>query len=100
MRIQSIIRAAGLAALTMGTFAAAAATGATPSATELEAAAVIRGSLGAPLTDLALDTSGGTLVFLLNAGCVLLFGAIAVLAARGKSRSIGRISFRSRNFAR
>jgi|SRR5277367_4655547 len=99
MRILSIIpAAAALAAIRLSSVASAAET----SAAGIDPASAIRGSLGTSITDLGLDTSSGALAFLLNAGCVLLFAAMAVLITRGKQRRSQhrRISLRFRNFAR
>jgi hypothetical protein len=99
MRILSIIpAAAALAAIRLSSLASAAET----SAAGVDPASAIRGSLGASIADLGLDTSSGALAFLLNAGCVVLFAAVALLITRSKQRRSQqrRISLRLRDFAR
>ena len=99
MRILSIIPAvAALAAFRLSSLASAAET----PAAGVDPASAIRGSLGTSIADLGLDTSSGAMTFLLNAGCVVLFAAVAVLITRSKQRRSQhrRISLRSRNFAR
>ena len=44
-------------------------------------ASAVRGSLGVPLEDLSLSNHLGELVFLLNGGFAVLFGAFACFAA-------------------
>jgi hypothetical protein len=48
---------------------------------EADPASAVRGSLGVSLEDLSLGNSLGKLVFLLNGGFALLFGALACFAA-------------------
>jgi hypothetical protein len=48
---------------------------------ETDPASAVRGSLGVSLEDLSLSESLGKLVFLLNGGFALLFGAFACFAA-------------------
>jgi hypothetical protein len=71
-------------------------------AAQIDAASAVRGSLGMSAEDLVLGSSGGASVFLLNAGCALLFGAFALMARRaGKRRGDARLPFRpTSNFAR
>ncbi len=85
------LAAATLAAFAQSSFAAAA---------DVDPASAIRGSLGASITDLSLDSSGGTLLFFLNAGCLLFFAAIALMVTRSKARRAPRIQVRSKHFAR
>ena len=70
------------------------------SAGDVDPASAIRGSLGASITDLSFDSSGGVLLFVLNAACVLFFAGIALMVTRSKARRAPRIPLRSRNFAR
>lgn len=48
---------------------------------EVDPASAVRGSLGVSLEDLTLSNHLGELVFLLNGGFALLFGAFACFAA-------------------
>jgi hypothetical protein len=82
------------------TTAALAALSSLASAADVDPASAIRGSLGASITDLGFDSSGGVLLFVLNAGCVLFFAAIAVMATRSKARRAPRVPLRSKSFAR
>jgi hypothetical protein len=50
-------------------------------AVEADPASAVRGSLGVSLEDLSLGNNLGKLVFLLNGGFALLFGAFACFAA-------------------
>jgi hypothetical protein len=64
------------------------------SAQPIDPPSAVRGSLGAPLSDLSLDNPLGALSFFLNAGFALLCGAVAIyLLARThrdwQPRSIG-----------
>ena len=70
------------------------------SAADVDPASAIRGSLGSSITDLSFDSTGGALLFFLNAGCVLFFAAIAVMVTRSKARRAARIPLGSKNFAR
>jgi hypothetical protein len=73
---------------------------ATASAADIDPASAVRGSLGVSIEDLSLDARVGAAVFFLNAGCLLLFAAIALAFTRVKPQMSLRIPFRSRNFAR
>jgi hypothetical protein len=87
--INQTLSSAALAALSSFAFAG-----------DVDPASEIRGSLGASITDLGFDSSGGVLLFALNAACVLFFAAIALWVTRSKGRHAARIPLRSRNFAR
>jgi hypothetical protein len=50
-------------------------------AVEADFASAVQGSLGVSLEDLSLSNNRGKLVFLLNGGFALLFGAFAYFAA-------------------
>jgi hypothetical protein len=70
------------------------------SASEVDPASAIRGSLGVPIEDLALGHGAGTSVFLLNAGFALLFATLAIALRRANSKAT-HIPFRATsNFAR
>ena len=92
-QIHAIVPAAAAVLAALGVSASA-------SAADVDPASAVRGSLGVSIGDLSLDTSLGAAVFFLNAGCVLLFVAIALTLKRAKPHSSLRIPFRSRNFAR
>jgi hypothetical protein len=71
------------------------------SATQIDAASAVRGSLGVSIEDLVLNGSAGASMFILNAGFTLLFGILAIMIGRVNSRIDGRIPYRaSSNFAR
>ena len=53
---------------------------------EADPASAVRGSLGVSLEDLSLSNKLGKLVFLLNGGFALLFGAFACFAAARRHR--------------
>jgi hypothetical protein len=68
------------------------------SASEVDPASAVRGSLGVSLDD--LSTSAGTTVFLLNVGFALVFAAICIAVRRADSKT-KRVPFRaSSKFAR
>jgi hypothetical protein len=70
-------------------------------ATQIDAASAVRGSLGLPVEDLMLSSSGGAAVFFLNAGFALLFAAFAWMISRIDTRKTGRVPFRAfSHFAR
>jgi hypothetical protein len=70
------------------------------SASEADPASAIRGSLGVSLDDLAFSNGAGATVFLLNAGCALLFAAVCV-AVRRKDSKRRHVPFRAASkFAR
>jgi hypothetical protein len=56
-------------------------------AVEADPASAVRGSLGVSLEDLILSNNVGKLVFLLNGGFALLFGAFACFAAARHQRA-------------
>ena len=62
---------------------------------ETDPASAIRGSLGVSLDDLAFSNGAGATVFLMNAGFVLLFAAIAIAVRRAGSRKRGHLPFRA-----
>jgi hypothetical protein len=62
------------------------------SASEVDPASAISGSLGVSLDD--LSTGAGATVFLLNAGCLLVFAAICIAVRRADSRA-KRLPFRA-----
>ena len=62
------------------------------SASEVDPASAIRGSLGVSLDD--LGTGAGATVFLLNAGFALVFAAICIAVRRANSRNSRRLPFR------
>jgi len=72
------------------------------SASEIGRASAMVGSLGAPIDDLVFSTDAGPTVFLLNAGCALIFAAVCIALTWADSRrSSGRIPLRPRSdFAR
>ena len=75
------------------------------SASEIDQASTMVGSLGVSIDDLVFSTDAGPTVFLLNAGCALLFAATCIalmwVDSRKSSRHSGRIPLRSRSdFAR
>jgi hypothetical protein len=74
------IHAAAPAALSL--IGLASALSAHASASEVDPASAVRGSLGVPLDDLTLSSGAGVTVFLLNAGFFLLFAAICVAVRR------------------
>jgi hypothetical protein len=68
------------------------------SASEVDPASAIRGSLGVSLDDLGIGA--GATVFLLNLGCALVFAAICI-AVRRADPGAKRIPFRAASrFAR
>jgi hypothetical protein len=70
------------------------------SASELDPASALSGSLDVPLDDLPLSSGPGATVFFLNAGCALLFAVYAFVASRPKRRAAPRIPYRATtNFA-
>jgi hypothetical protein len=69
------------------------------SASQVDPASAIRGSLGVSLED--LSTGAGATVFLLNLGFALVFAAICIAVQRVDSRRAVRLPFRaSSKFAR
>ena len=72
------------------------------SASEIDRASATVGSLGVSIEDLVFSYDAGPTVFLLNAGCALLFAAACIALTRADSRnSRTRISLRPRSdFAR
>lgn len=70
------------------------------SASEVDLASAVRGSLGVPIEDLALSHGAGASVFLLNGGFVLLFAALAIALRRGKSTATHIPSRATSNLAR
>jgi hypothetical protein len=54
--------------------------GASASAAEIDPTYAVRGSLGGSLQDFLPSNNYGAVVFFLNAGCLLLFGALAIIA--------------------
>jgi hypothetical protein len=74
--------------------------GAPASASEVDPASAVRGSLGVSIEDLALSHGAGASVFLLNAGFALLFAALAIASRRANSKAT-HIPFRATsNFVR
>jgi hypothetical protein len=66
-------------------------------AAQIDAASAVRGSLGISAEDLMLSSGSGAAVFLLNAGCALLFAAFALMVTRMDTRRGGaRIPFEFR----
>jgi hypothetical protein len=63
------------------------------SASEVDPASAIRGSLGVSLED--LGTGAGATVFLLNLGFTLVFAAICIAVQRARSRRATRPPFRA-----
>jgi hypothetical protein len=68
-------------ALTAFFFAALMVSGVASAQVEADPASAVRGSLGVSLENLSLSNRLGELVFLLNGGFALLFGALACFAA-------------------
>ena len=60
--------------------------GSTASAVEVDPSFEVRGALGGSLDDLMLSNHLGAVVFFLNAGCLLVFGALAIVAQRMHAR--------------
>jgi hypothetical protein len=65
------------------------------SASEVDPASGVRGSLGVPLDDLTLSNGAGATVFLLNAGFFLLFAAICIAVRRADARKGKHIPFKA-----
>lgn len=65
---------------------------ASTSASEVDPASAMQGSLGVSFDD--LSTSAGVAVFLLNVGCVLLFAAACIALTRRGSRTSRRVPLR------
>jgi hypothetical protein len=64
-------------------------------ADQLDATSAVRGSLGLSIEDLTLSSSSGAAVFLMNAGCAVLFAAFALIVTRtGTRRGGARMPFR------
>jgi hypothetical protein len=65
----------------------------------IDPTSAVRGSLGAPLSDLSLDNSLGTVTFFLNAGFLLLCGAVAIylLARTDRNRQPMPLGSRARS---
>ena len=53
---------------------------------EADPASAVRGSLGVSLDNLRLSDNFGELAFLLNGGCALLFGAVALSVVASRHR--------------
>jgi hypothetical protein len=68
------------------------------SASELDPASAVRGSLGVSLDDLMFGHGAGPSVFLLNAGFALLFAAVAIGAQRHKSSGAGHIPYKPTSY--
>ena len=68
--------------------------GAPASASEVDPASAVRGSLGVSIDDLAFSHGAGATVFLLNAGFALVFAAICIAVRRANSRNSRRLPFR------
>ena len=64
------------------------------SASEIDPASAVRGSLGVSLDELVLGNGAGTAVFFLNAAFALIFAAVAIAARRGNPRGTGHIPFK------
>lgn len=64
------------------------------SASEIDPASAVRGSLGVSLDELVLGNGAGTAVFFLNAAFALIFAAVAIGARRRKPRGTGHIPFK------
>jgi hypothetical protein len=64
------------------------------SASEIDPASAVRGSLGVSLDELVLGNGAGTAVFLLNAAFTLLFAVVAIGARRRNSRGAGHVPFK------
>jgi hypothetical protein len=60
------------------------------SAGEIDRASATVGSLGASIDDLVFSTDAGPTVFLLNAGCALLFAAVCIALLWADSRNGSR----------
>jgi hypothetical protein len=68
------------------------------SASEIDQASATVGSLGVSLDDLVFSYEAGPTVFLLNAGCALLFAAACIALTWADSRNnSGRIPLRPRS---
>jgi uncharacterized membrane protein len=65
------------------------------SASEVDPASAVRGSLGVSIDDLALSSGAGASVFLLNAGFFLLFAAICVAVRRARRQKGRYIPFKA-----
>jgi hypothetical protein len=63
------------------------------SASEVDPASDIQGSLGVSFGD--LSTGPGATVFLLNLGCALVFAAISIAVRRAGSRQAKHLTFRA-----
>jgi hypothetical protein len=63
------------------------------SASEVDPASAIQGSVGVSLDD--LSTGAGATVFLLNVGFALVFAAICIAVRRANSRNSRRLAFRA-----
>ena len=71
------------------------------SASEIDRASVMVGSIGVSIDDLVFSYDAGPTVFLLNAGCALLFVAVCIALTRADSRNSRRVPLRPRSdFAR
>jgi hypothetical protein len=71
------------------------------SASEIDPASAVRGSLGVSLEELVFGKGAGASVFLLNAGFALLFAAVAIGAQRRKSpgtRGTGHIPYKPTSY--
>jgi hypothetical protein len=68
------------------------------SASELDPASAVRGSLGVSLHDLVSGNGAGPAVFLLNACFALLFAAVAIGAQRRKPRDTGHIPYKPTSY--
>jgi len=60
-------------------------------AAEIDPSYAVRGA-GVSLEDLMLDSSNGAVAFFLNAGCLLLYGALGILAHLKGTRRAKRVS--------
>jgi len=67
--------------------------GAHASASEIDPASAVRGSLGVSLDD--LSASAGTTVFLLNVGFALVFAALCIAVRRADARKRKHIPLRA-----
>jgi hypothetical protein len=75
--------------------------GAPASASEVDPASAVRGSLGVSIDDLAFSHGAGATVFLLNAGFALAFAAICIAVRRADSGESRHVPFRTASkFAR
>jgi hypothetical protein len=72
------------------------------SASEIDRASAMVGSLGVPVEDLVFSSEAGPTVFLLNAVCALTFAAVCIVLTWANSRNSARhIPLRRRSdFAR